>query len=328
MPSMKPLILSALLLMGSSPQAALFRDPVLQQAYEQDKLDRLMAQAQKGQGAEALAAQSLAQALSNDPAALRRANQAAQDCVRLHAESAACHYAQARVLGLQALQGGWMSGLRLLRPLRSSLEQALELDPQLAEARHALQQLLLLMPLGGSVERARELEREVRESQPALATLLRANLAAKDKEWAAVERELSSLPALESPVLQGLLMEAWNGHARQWMKSNQHRAAQALLEKLARQYPHQAMPDYLLGRVAADAGAHAQAIVHYERAQPLEGAAALPLALRLGIAHQDLGAISAARTQLQRALQHRQATPKNLEDAQRRLQQLGVTPAP
>ncbi|MBB5206083.1 tetratricopeptide (TPR) repeat protein [Inhella inkyongensis] len=320
-------LLKCLLMCLSLPaQASLFRDPVLQQAYEQDRLDALLLQARKGQGAEALAGQGLAQALSNDAAALRRAETAAQECVRQYPEAAACHYAQARVLGVQALQGGWMSGLRLLRPLRSALEQVLALDPQLAEARHALQQLLLLMPLGGSVDRARELEREVRDSQPVLATLLRANLASKDKQWSVVERELASLGSVESPVLQGLLMEAWNGYSRQWMKNNQHQAAQALLERLARQYPQQAMPAYLLGRVAADAGAHAQAIAHYERAQALEGAAALPLALRIGIAHQDLGATAAARENLQRALQHRQATPKNLEDAQRRLKQLAAAP--
>lgn len=319
-------LLLTLFLASASPlaSAALFQDAALQRLHEQGRGDELLTEARNRTGADALVGQALAQALPNDPAALGRAAQAAEQCLQQHAQSAPCHVAQGVVLGVEALRGGWLRGLGLLGRIRSAFEKAVALDPTLFEARSHLQQLYLLVPglAGGGRDRAEALEREIRERQPEQAKLLRARLATRDKRWDEAERELASIQLGDSTSFHNDVLQAWTTLSRQWMKANDHARARSRFEALAAQLPGLAQPVYLLGRVAADAGQHEEAVKLYTRARSLSGAEVLPLDHRIGLSLEELGRKEAAREHLRRFLSARHAAPNALEDARKHLRAL------
>lgn len=323
--AMRTLLLTLVLTCSSLPAAAaLFQDAALQRLFDQGKDDELLRESRSRSGADAWVGQALAQALPNDAAALARAGQAAERCVQLHPQSAPCQVAQGVVLGVEALRGGWLRGLGLLGRIRGAFEKAVALDPALFEARSHLQQLYLLVPglAGGGRDRAEALEREIRERHPEQARLLRARLASRDKRWEEAERELTAIQLGDSLSFQNDVLQAWTTLSRQWMKANDHARARARFEALASQLPGLAQPVYLLGRVAADAGEHEEAIKHYTRARTLLGAEALPLDHRIGLALEELGRKEAAREHLLRFLNDRQAAPNALEDARKHLRAL------
>jgi len=322
---MRTLLLPLLLACTSLPASALFQDPVLQRLHEQGRDQELLREARSRSGADAWVGQALAQALPNDPVALARAGQAAEQCVQQHPQSAPCHVAQGVVLGVEALRGGWIRGLGRLGRIRSAFEQALKLDPLLFDARSHLQQLYLLVPglIGGGRDRAEALELEIRERQPEQARLLRARLATRDKRWDEAERELAAISLGDSRSFQNDVLQAWTTLSRQWMKANDHARARTRFEALAQQLPGLAQPVYLLGRVAADAGEHEEAVKLYTRARSLSGADALPLDHRIGLSLEELGRTEAAREHLQRFLSDRHAAPNALEDARKHLRNLG-----
>lgn len=322
---MRFLLLTLLLACTSlSAGAALFQDPLLQRLHEQGRDEDLLREARGRSGADAWVGQALAQAVPNDAAALARAVQAADQCVLQHPQSAPCHVAQGVVLGVEALRGGWLRGLGLLGGIRGAFEKALALDPSLFEARSHLQQLYLLVPglAGGGRERAEALEREIRERQPEQARLLRARLATRDKRWNEAERELAAISLGDSRSFHNDVLQAWTTLSRQWMKANEHARARSRFEALALQLPELAPPVYLLGRVAADAGQHEEAVKLYERARSLSGAEALPLDHRIGLSLEELGRKEAAREHLRRFLSERHAAPNALEDARKHLRAL------
>jgi len=318
------LLLCAGLSLPPAAQAGVFKDAALQQLHEQGRDEELLRLAQTRAGAEALAAQALAQALPNDAAALARAVQAAERCVHQHADQASCHYAQGVVLGVEALRGGWLRGLGLLSQVLGAFERALALDAAFFEARSNLQQLYLLVPglAGGGADRARALLQDGLAAEQT--ALLRARLLIKQKRWPDAERELAGIQLGEARAFHNDVLNAWSTLARQWLKGNDHARARHRFETLASQLPQLALPSYWLGRVAADAGQHEEALRHYGRAQGLSGAAALPLAHRIGLSLEELGRREEAREQLLRFLQDRYAAPSALADARKHLKDLGA----
>lgn len=322
------LLIALLLSLPDLAAAALFRNETLQVLHEQGRDEELLRESLGRSEPEALAAQALAQAWPNDAAALARAVQAAEACALQHPQQAVCHYALGVVLGVEALRGGWFKGLGLIGRVRAGLERAQALDPQLFDARSHLQQLYLLLPgvAGGGLERARALELEVRDSQPEQAKLLRARLAIKDKRWQDAERELASIRLGDARAFQNDVLQAWSTLSRQWMKGNEHAHARSRFEALAAQLPQLALPVYALGRVAADAGQHEEALRFYARAQALSGARPLPLDHRMGLSLKELGRMEAAREHLQRFLRHPHAAPSALEDARKLLRALDASP--
>lgn len=322
---MRTLLLAPLLslcLLGAA-QAAVLKDEKLQQLLEQERFDELERAAKASSGADAQAA--LVLVMLRDAVPVADAVRAAEACVAQHPRAASCHYALGSALGVEAQQGGMLKGLRLVGRVRSALGTALELDPAMFEARSALQFLYLFVPAmaGGSVDKARELEQQVRSSQPEVAKLLRARVAAQADNWDEAERELSSIQLGRQPSFQLDVVNAWAALARQWNKKEQHAKSRARFEQLAQQLPELALPVYQLGRTLADEGKPAEALKQYEKAQGLRGAQSLPLEHRIGIAWMDLGDKDKARLHLQRFVQDRRANPSNLEDAKKRLKQLG-----
>ncbi len=324
---MKLALISALLLSmaAHTADAAVFKDEGLQRLYEQGRLDELEREARQRSGPDGIAALALTQIGGNDKAGLEAAIAHAERCVEQHPQAATCQYALGSALGVKAQTGGTLAGLRLVGRIKDSFAKAVELDPMMFEARSALQLVYLIVPgvAGGSVDKAKQLESSIRDSQPEVAKLLRARLAAQDDRWDEAERELSSVRLGEQRSFHNEVVNAWSGVARQWMKDKSSAKARALFERLSQQLPQLAAPVYSLARVASQEGKHEEAIKLYERSRTLSGAAGLPLDHRMGVAYIDLGDKDKARTLLQRFVQDKRANPGNLEDARKRLKELG-----
>jgi tetratricopeptide (TPR) repeat protein len=317
-------VLLCLALATPLAQAAVFQDERLQRLYEQGRNEELEREARRLGGPEAAAAQALvllAQGSDATPAAVRQA----EACVQQHPQQAACHYALGSALGLQAQQQGVFKALRVVGRVKEAFGSALRLNPQLFEARSALQLVYLVLPAlaGGSVDKARQLEAEVRDTQPEVAKLLRARLAAQAERWDEAERELAAVKPGSDRSFHNEWLNAWSGLARQWNKRKEHAKARERFEQLAQQLPQLAQPLYLLGRVAGDEGRHEEAIRLFERARALSGAPALPLDYRIGVAWMDLGERDKARAHLQRFVTADRGAPNNLDDARKRLKELG-----
>lgn len=320
---LRPLFLLLSMISLSAVQAAVLRDETLQRLLDQGRIEELEREAQARGGADGMAAHALALLRSNGP--LETAVRAGEACVAAHPQAAACHFALASALGVDAQQGGMLRGLRLVGRIRDGFTRALELDTQMFEARANLQMLYLIVPgvAGGSVDKARQLEVAVRDSQPEVAKLLRARLAAQDKRWDEAERELAAIQLGRQPSFHNEVINAWAGLARQWNKNQQHAKSRARFEQLAQQLPELASPVYQLARTLADEGRHADAIRLYEKARGLIGAAGLPIDHRVGVSWMDLGDKDKARQHLQRFVLDRRANPGNVDDARRRLKELG-----
>lgn len=325
--AMKRALISALFLSLLLPcaQAAVFKDETLQRLYEQGKFDDLEREAKQRSGSDAMAAFALAQAVGNDKAALDAAIGLAERCVQQHPQAAPCHFALGSVMGLKAQVGGTFAGLRLVGRIKDSLAKAVELDPQMFEARSALQMVYLVVPgvAGGSVEKAKALESSIRETQPEVAKLLRARVAAQDDRWEEAERELNSVRLGEQRSFHNEVVNAWSGLARQWMKEKNPGKARAVLERLSQQLPLLAAPVYSLARIAGQVGRHEEAIKLYERSRALSGASSLPIDYRMAVAYMDLVDKDKARALLQRFVQDKRSNPSNLQDARKRLKELG-----
>lgn len=321
--SLSVLCLALALGLPSKSQAAVLKDEGLQRLLDQGRIEELEREARGRSGADAQAAQVLVMLRGSAP--LTEAVRAAEACVDQHPQSAACHYVLGSALGVDAQQGGMLRGLRLVGRIREALNQALQLDPAMFEARSGLQLLYLVVPgvAGGSVDKARQLELQVRETQPEVAKLLRARLAAQDKRWEEAERELAAIQLGRQPSFHNEVVNAWAGLARQWNKDGQHAKSRARFEQLSQQLPELAGPAYQLARTLADEGRHADAIKQYEKARGLIGASGLPIEHRVGVAWMGLGDKDKARQHLQRFLQDKRANPGNVDDARRRLKELG-----
>lgn len=307
-------------------QAAVFQSTPLQSALDEARWDDLARVARDMAGPEGVAASALALGNPNERADLDRALDLAESCVLQFPEAPVCHYALGHALAVRAQAGSMLAGLRYLGRIKTALRRALELQPSLFEARSALQMILLVVPgvAGGSVAQARELEAEVRERQPDVARLLRARLAAHDKRWDDAAAELNGIRLGLDAALDQEVLNAWSGVARQWMRKDLHAKARSLFERLVQQLPQQASPVYNLGRVLADEGQHQEALRHYHQALKLPGAANLPLWHRIGVAHMDLGEKALAREALLRCVRDKRANPHNVEDAKKRLKELGA----
>lgn len=319
------LALIAIVLLPRLAPAAVLADAGLQRLLDQERYAELEREGAQRGGDQGVAAQLLARLALAGSGDFETLIEQGEQCVQRFAQSASCHYVLGSALGMEAQSGGTLRALRLVGRVRAALARAVQLDPSMFEARSNLQLLYLVLPgiAGGSVEKARQLEREVRDSQPEVARLLRARLEAQAERWELAEAELAAIRLGEQRSFHAEVLNAWAGLAKHWLKQDLHARARARFEWLAQQLPQMAQPVYQLGRIAADAGQHLEALRHYERARGLAGAAQLPIDHRVGVAYMDLGEKDKARQFLQRVVQDRRASRNSVDDARKRLAQLG-----
>jgi len=322
--------LLGLFIQGLAPPAAaqMFKDPRLQALYAaraHDELERVATQrrAAAPDDAQAVLALALGALRSQDAVRRQAAIGAAQACLERAPQAAPCHYALGVVLGVQALGKGLLEVAGSAGRVRGALVAALEAEPAWYAARSALVEFHLLAPaiVGGSVARARELARSAPRAEHSRA--LEGRLALHEQRHAAA---LAALEGLDRDA-DGALADdaaAWTvGAAFGLLNAGQAGPARPVFERLVAERPGEALGPYGLGRVAAAAGAHEQALEWYTRSARLEGAAALPIAYRSGIALQELGRHDAARAALREFVAAGKGQRASLDDARRRLRQLG-----
>jgi len=315
---------------ATTAQAQLLKDPQWQGWLDAGKTQELEHAAQarlavQPEDAQAAVALGLAALEGGEARRLEAAIKPLQACADRSPASALCLYALGSVQGVQAMNGGMMKAIRLSGPIKDNLVRAVELDPLLYPAREALTQFYLMAPgvAGGSVAKARELAQAAQARQPEHAKLLRALIASQDKRWAEMERELSTLRVGEDKGLQSAAREAWAQLGQRMLADQQFPKARSIFEQLQREQPSQAIGPYGLARVMTETAQPDEAIRLLERARALDGADKLPIDHRLGIALLAKGDKAQARVALERFVGNKKANPRNLEDAKKRLAELG-----
>ena len=270
---------------------------------------------------------ALTVAVTNDDDAPRReaALKRLEACVSALPAAANCHFGVGAVLGVNAMSQGMVAGLRSVGRIRESFSKALEIDPLFYAARNALVQFYLTVPgiAGGSVAKAREVANAASSKQPEHAKLLLGMVALDQKEYAQAERVVASVRAGSDKELAGNVQTLWAQLGIAYLADKQLAKARAVFERTVQEAPQQAIGHYGLGRALAEAGEVDAAIAAYQRAAPLDGAAALPIDYRLGMAWQAKGDRDKARAAYARFVGVGKGNPKNLDDAKKRLAELG-----
>jgi len=325
----RSLILS-LALIASAAHAQVLKDPQWQAWLDSGRTAELTQAAQARLGtqpedAQAAVALALAAVDEGQPARLDAVLKPVQACADKQPAQAICFYALGTVQGVQAMTGGMMAGMRLASKVKDNLSRAVELDPMLFEARQALSQFYLVAPgiAGGSVSMAKELASAAQARQPEHAKLLRAQIALQDKQWLEAERELQSVRPGDDKLLAIEVRQSWAQLGTAYFGDKQFPKARGVFEQLMRDAPTQALGPYGMARVMTETAQPDEAIKLLERARALEGADRLPIDHRLGIALLAKGDKPAAKLALERFVASKKPNPRNLEDAKKRLAELG-----
>jgi tetratricopeptide (TPR) repeat protein len=329
-PDLRRLTLGTALLASllAGAQAQTFSDAALEALYLADKtaeLQRVSSQrvATQADDAQAVLGLALAALQRDDAPARLEAITRAETCIARAPRAAACHYAHGVVLGMHAMSEGMFKMARSAGTVRDALTTALDLGPAWYPARSALVEFYAIAPglMGGSTSKAGELARGA--PQPEQAGALQARVLMLEQKFEPALQALTALPAKLEPAL-AMDVHAWAVQSSLGMiNKGQAAAAQPALEKLRQQLPLQAGPCYALARARAEQGAHEEAIKLYEQAAGLKGAQDWPISYRIGIAQQQLGRKDAARASLQRFVSAGKGQKNSLEDARKRLEQLG-----
>lgn len=270
---------------------------------------------------------ALTVAVTNDGDAPRReaAAKRLEACAAALPNAAMCHFGVGAVLGVNAMSQGMVAGLRSVGRIRDSFSRALEIDPLFYAARNGLVQVYLTVPgiAGGSVSKARELANAASVKQPGHAKLLLAMVALDQKDLAQAERGVASVRADSDKELAGDVQAFWPQLGIAYLADKQVAKARTVFERAVQEAPQQAIGHYGVGRALAEAGEFDAAIAAYYRAKPLGGATALPIDYRLGMAWQAKGDRDQARAAFSRFIGVGKGNPNNLDDAKKRLAELG-----
>lgn len=320
--------LSAALALPAAAQSSYFKEPALDALYaagQHAELDRVGQRrlAARADDAQAVLAVAVAALQSDDAARRKAAIEKAEACVQRQPQAAACHYAMGVVTGIQAASEGLLKVAGSVGRIRDSLTEALRLEPQWFAARSALMEFYLLAPgfIGGSSAKAAEIARAA--ATPEQSRVLEARIALQERRFDSVVQLVGDSTRSSDTALAGEA-RSWIAQAGfGYLNDGQAEKARPLFERLMRERADDPQGPYGLGRVHAEAGAHAQALKLYEQASSMKGAAALPIDYRVGIAHQALGQADLARAALGRFVAAGKGSKTSRDDARKRLEQLG-----
>jgi len=308
--------------------AQTFKDPALEALYTAEKTEELQRLAQQRLvsqpgDAQAVLALVLAAMERDDPPARAKALERAQACAENQPQSAPCQYAYGVLLGVQAMSEGMVKAARSAGTVKAALIAAHQAEPAWYPARSALLEFYLVAPgfMGGSAAKAAELARTA--PKPEQVAAMQGRLLMQDKEFEAALAALAKVPAAMDPALaadvRGWSVQAGLGA----ISAGQAAKAQGVFERLARERPGHADGVYGLARVRGELGDWSESLRLYERAATLKGAVAWPVTYRTGIALQKLGRVDEAKVAFQRFVSAGKGQKQSLEDARKRLEQLG-----
>ena len=324
-----PFVLTLSLLSAGSAQAQFFQDPVLQALLATEKfaeLDSLASQRTAARADDAQAVLGLALVAMSDqggPARREAAIRQAEGCVRQAPKAAECHYALGVVMGTHAMSQGMLKAASSIGTVKTALLESLKLAPQWYPARSAVVEFYLLAPgmMGGSSSKASEAAKGA--ARPDQVRALEARVALADERYEAAITALSTVQTGTDSALVGDVAQWLAAAGFGLLGKGQAAQAKPVFERLQREHPTQAVGVYGLGRVLFEQGDLADAIKRYEQARPLKGAAMLPIDYRLGIALQAQGQAEPAKAALARFVAAGKGSNKSLDDAKKRLAQMG-----
>lgn len=327
---MRATAMAALMGLALGTAHAQLKDGQLQSLLEAGKTIELerVAQARlaaKADDADAMAALGLAAMGLGDEKKIDAAVNRLEQCTGKQSPSALCHYVLGSLAGAQAMNASVFRMPSLAGKSRENLKRAVELDPQLYEAREALLQYYLVAPgiVGGGVDKAQALIAETEKLNAEQAKFMRAKQAASEKQWAWAERELASVKTGQDADLRKMLCKAWGQLALAQMSAKQNEAARSTFERIQRDFPEHASGPYGLARVLTELNKPDEAVALLERARGLEGGATYPIDYRIGLAWLAKGDKAQAKAALQRYVADKGANARTLQDAKKRLAELG-----
>lgn len=323
------LLAAALSAAAGTASAQAFQDPVFNALYADTRvaeMDRLAQQrlAQRADDAQAVLASALV-ALTDDDAPRREAAiRQAEACLRIAPKAAPCHYALGAVLGVHSMSQGMLKIVGNVGRVKKALQAAVALEPQWYIGRGALVEFYAQAPsvVGGSLSRAREVARAA--PLPDQARALEARIALTEDRFEEALKLLAEVKPGKDAAVDADLRQWWLAASVGLVSVGKVEQARASLERLAREQPDQAAGPYGLGRLSYETGAVAESVQHYERSARLKGADRLSLDYRMGISQQALGRVEAARSAFQRFIASGRGAKRALEDARKRLAQLGA----
>lgn len=318
----------AVVCIAPAAQAQTFSEPALEALHladRKDELRRIVAPrvAAKADDEQAVLGLAILALESPEAGPRKAAIAAAEACLERLPKSAACHWSFGATLGVQAMSEGMMAAGRSLGRVRDALAEAHALAPNWWPGRSALVEMYLEAPgfMGGSVSKAEAMAKgaPTAEQQKALAARVAIQ---KDQPEQALALLMAHKPGADAAV---------DGDVRGWgrraafelINGGQPLKARAWFEQQMRERPGEALPPYGLARVLAESGQAAESLALFERASKAKGAAELPVAYRWGIALQTAGQADAARTQLRQFVAAGKGQKKSLDDAKKRLADLG-----
>lgn len=320
---------AVLLAASAGAGAQTLKDPSLESLYVAERHAELRRVAQQRLAAlpddpQAVLALALgALAAGDDAAARRQALDRARSCTERQPQAAPCQYALGLVLGVQSMADGMMAMARNASGVKAALTAAHELDTGWYPARSALLEFHAVAPgiMGGSSSQAAELARSA--PRPEQVAALQGRLAMQDKRFDAALKTFLALPATLEPALASDV-RGWGTQAGLGLV-NAGRPAEAApwFERQLKEQPANAAGPYGLARVRGEQGQWAEALRLYEAALGLQGAADWPIAYRQGIALQQLGRNDEAKAAFSRFVAAGKGQKASLEDARKRLAQLG-----
>lgn len=185
---------------------------------------------------------------ANNPAAAERQFERA---VRAEPSVGLYHLWLGNAVGQQAQDASVVRQPFLARRIKAEFERAVELDPDLLDARDGLIQFYLQAPavMGGSEAKAREQQREIARRSPTRGHMAMANIAWHARDTVATERALraaaEALPDSAGPALSLAIRQ----HG--WGRTSQ---AFATIEGFLARHPQHPGARYQYGRLAAVSG--------------------------------------------------------------------------
>ena len=322
---------AALLLVAATAQAQVFKDPALQALLTAERLLDLETTstqrlATKPDDAQAVLGLAMAAMAGNDGQRRETTIRRAEACVKLNPQAAECHYALGTVLGVHAMGQGMVTMASSVGTVKAALQESLRLAPTWYPARSAMVEFYLQAPglIGGSTAKAAEAAHAA--AKPEQARALEARVALEDERFDGALAGLYSVqPGADSALADDV--QQWTARAGfGLLGKGEATKAKAVFERLLREQPTQSAAAYGLGRSHLELGATAEATRLFEQAAKLKGAAQLPIDYRLGLALQAQGQTEPARAAYARFVAGGRGQAKSLDDARKRLAQLGGPP--
>ncbi len=218
--------------------------------------------------------------------------------------NAAYHFQLGQADGMRAQHANPFKQALLIRKVKGEFDRAVQLDPDLLDARVGLITYYLLAPgiLGGSVDKARAQAAEMRARNPYRGGMAFAQVALHEKDVPGAARELEALTRQYPDSAAPYVMLATGYEERKLWPD-----AWAAVDRLRRAQPDAPVVQYVVGRLAAESGQQldrgAAALARYLQTTPRQGDPPLANAhLRLGTIYEQQAKKPEARAEFEAAL--------------------------